>query len=90
MMVFQIAGAGESFPCRGVSTGAAPLKGSSENHETQRKARKAEGIPGFLAFDFLCVSVVNRFFLEVPSRGFHIFGFSSKNTVIFPTGVSFR
>jgi hypothetical protein len=31
--------------------------------EAQRKARKAEGIPGFLAFDFLCASVVNWFFM---------------------------
>jgi hypothetical protein len=44
-------------------------QGTSKNHEplkTQRKARKAEGVSGFLAFDFLCVlsaSVVNRFFM---------------------------
>jgi hypothetical protein len=34
--------------------------------KAQRKAREAEGIPGFLAFDFLCVlnaSVVDGFFM---------------------------
>jgi hypothetical protein len=49
--------------------------GTSKNHQplkAQRKARKAESIPGFLAFDFLCVlcaSVVDGFFygfLEAP------------------------
>ncbi|MDR0379661.1 MAG: hypothetical protein LBI62_06955 [Candidatus Accumulibacter sp.] len=39
------------------------LQGTSKNHEplktlkAQRKARKAEGIYGFFAFDCLCVSV---------------------------------
>ncbi|MDR0379560.1 MAG: hypothetical protein LBI62_06415 [Candidatus Accumulibacter sp.] len=43
----------------------------TKNHEplktlkAQRKARKAEGISGFLAFDFLCVSVVDRFFMDI-------------------------
>jgi SagB-type dehydrogenase family enzyme len=39
--------------------------------ETQRKAREAEAISGFLAFDFLCalsVSVANWFFYFLPPR----------------------
>jgi hypothetical protein len=31
--------------------------------KVQRKAREAEGIPGFLAFDFPCASVVDGFFM---------------------------